>query len=101
MKHCYVCNKAGHTLKACEWRFRTKRVPTCSAPLHPRTQEQICDELTEYIDDFLQIMGDSYEIADRPTTILTHHTTGRKALEWLTEFRKYYGTKTEELSKRG
>ncbi len=101
MEHCYVCYKAGHTLRACEWRFRTERVPICSAAPHPRTQEQICDELTEYIDDFLQIIGDSYEIAYRPTSTLTHNTTSRKALKWLTEFKNYYGTKLEELSKRG
>ena len=101
MKHCYVCNKAGHTLKACEWRFRTERVPICSATLQPQIQEQICDELTEYMDNFMDIMVDSYDIANRPTTILTHNATSRMALEWLTSFKNYYETKREELSKRG
>ena len=100
-KHCYVCNKMGHTLKACEWRFRTKQVPSCSDIIQPQIQEQICDELTEYIDNFIDIMVDSYEIASRPTTILTHNATSKTAVEWLTRFKDYYETKREELSKRG
>lgn len=79
----------------------TKRVPTCSVPLHPCTQEQICAELVEYVDDFLEIMKDETGTADQPTTILEHSTTKREALIWLAKFNKYFKSKGKELVNRG
>ena len=70
-------------------------------PLHPRTQEQVCGELVEYVDDFRQIMKDETKTADRPTAILQHYATIREALTWLAKFNRYFESKEEELLNRG
>ena len=100
-KTCYICQRIGHTLGACEWRYKTKRVPTCSVPLHPYTQEQVCGELAEYVGDFLKIMEDGTQTANRPATILEHNATRGEAVTWLAEFERYFEGKEKELVSKG
>jgi hypothetical protein len=100
-KTCYICQRIGHTLRACEWRYKTKRVPACSVPLHPYTQEQVCGELAEYVGDFLKLMKNQTQTANRPATILEHDATRGEAVTWLADFERYFKGKEKELVSRG
>ena len=100
-KACFMCEGIGHTVRACEWRYKTKRVTTHSAPPHRDTQARVCEELLEYVEDFLQLMMDGQSTQHQPTDILEHDTLHEEANVWIAKFERYFETKEAELIQRG
>ncbi len=98
---CFVCESIGHTMRACEWRYKTKRVPTHSTTVHPKNRTRICEELTQYVEDFLEMMTDEPHTRGRPTRILEIDMSREEANAWLGQFELYFASKEIELIKRG
>ena len=88
-------------MRACEWRYKTRRVPTHSVPLNPSTQARVCEELAEYVEDFLELMMDEPRTKNRPTRLLERDASKNEAVEWLKEFEEYFENKETDLLKRG
>ena len=99
-KSCFMCEQLGHTLRACTWRYKTKRVPVHSIPLHPGTRIRLCEELAEHVEEFLELMKDE-TTTTRPKRLLEHDASTEMAMEWLHEFEEYFETKEVDLLKRG
>ncbi len=87
-------------MRACEWRYKTRRVPTHSVPLHPGTRTRVCEELAEHVEDFLELMMDEPCTKNRPMRLLEHDASKGEAIEWLKEFEKYFADKEIDLLKR-
>ncbi len=100
-KACFMCGKLGHYMRACNWRYETGGVPAHPVPLNPDTRMQICEELAEHVENFLEVMKDEQNTNNKPTRLLERDTSSKEAIVWLNKFKAYYKNKEKDLPNRG
>ena len=88
-------------MRACDWRYKTGRVPTHPVPLNPDTRMQICEELAEQVENFLEVMKDEPNTNNKPTRLLERDMSAKEAIGWLNKFEAYYKNKEKDLPNRG